>query len=417
MSSLKLTAVNKIYPSGVPAITDFNLEVDENEFVVVVGQEKSGKSTLIRLISGLDDTSSGTIQINGKDVTSLEPKARDVSVVFKGDTLFPSDTIFDNLAFGLKVRKAPQTLIEERVRVVSQILGISDLLYKKPKNLIASEKLKVAFGRALVREPQVFMFDEPLSGLDTKLRAEMLNIIINLQMRTKAPYIYATRNLQDALAIATRVVILREGFVQQVDTPANLYDYPANSYVAFYIGQPTINFIFNATLASAEDGKIVVRCDFGDIPVSDKIKARIENLEDYLDKDRKVILGLRPEDTQIVEEGGMFKATAIQNEYAGNAIYTECSAGRNIMKVKFKEVGANWSGDWDEGAPFKDHEIQVNTDTEHLYLFDGETRLTILAKDEGYQKTKHADADRMPKSFVEEREILKQLAPKAKKKK
>ncbi|MCD8307245.1 MAG: ABC transporter ATP-binding protein [Clostridia bacterium] len=417
MSSLKLTSVNKIYPSGVPALTDINLEVDDNEFIVVVGQEKSGKSTLIRLISGLDDTSSGTVEINGKDVTGLEPKARDVAVVFKGDTLFPGDTIFDNLAFGLKVRKAPQTLIEERVRVVAEILGITDLLYKKPKNLVSSEKLKVAFGRALVREPQLFMFDEPLSGLDSKLRADMLNIIINLQIRTKAPYIYATRNLQDALAIGTRLVILREGFIQQADTPANLYDYPANTYVAFYIGQPTINLIFNANLVSAEDGGVAVKCDFGSIPVSGKIKARIENLEEYLDKDRKVILGIRPEDTQIVEEGGFFTATAVQNSYAGNAIYTECTAGRSNLNVKFREVGENWSGDWDEGAPFKDHDFQVTTDTEHLYLFDGETRLTILAKDEGYEKTSHKDADRMPKSFIEEREILKQLAPQKKKKK
>ncbi len=417
MSSLKLTSVNKIFPSGVPALTDINLDMDDHEFLVVVGQEKSGKSTLIRVISGLDDTSSGTVQIDGKDVTGAEPKERDVSAVFRGDTLFPADTIYDNLAYGLKVRKAPSTLIDERVKVVAQILGITDLLYKKPKNLIAAEKLKVSIGRALVREPRLYLFDEPLNGLDPKLRADMLNIIINLQLRTKGSFIYVTKNLQDALAIGSRIMILREGFVQQIDTPANLYDYPANTYVAFYIGQPTINLIYEAKLVSTENGGVAVKCDFGCIPVSDKIKARIQNLKDYLDTGKQVVLGMRPEDTQIVEKDGFFKGTAGLNDYAGNAIYTECYAGRNLMKVKFKEVGEKWSGDWDDGAPVKDHEIQVITDTEHLYLFDGETRLTILARDEGYQQTKHADADRMPKSFVEEREILKQLAPQKKKKK
>ncbi|MCD8293867.1 MAG: ABC transporter ATP-binding protein [Clostridia bacterium] len=417
MSSLKLTSVNKIFPSGVPALTDINFEMDDHEFIVVVGQEKSGKSTLVRTICGLEDSSSGTIEMDGKDITGSEPKTRDMAVVFRGDSLFPGDTIFDNLGYGLKVRKAPQTLIEEKVKVVSQVLGITDLLYKKPKNLTAAEKLKVSMGRALVREPRIYLFDEPLNGLDSKLRADMLNLIINLQVRTKGSFIYATRNLQDALAIGTRLVVMREGFIQQIDTPANLYDYPANTYVAFYIGEPTMNLIFGAQLVSTEDGGVAVKGDFGSIPVSAKTKARIENLKDYLDKGRKVVLGIRPEDTQIVEEGGYFSGKVSENNYAGNAIYTEINAGRSVLLVKFKEVGTDWNGDITDGTPVKDHDVQVKADTDHLYLFDGETRLTILAKDEGYQKTSHKDADRMPKSYLEEREILKELAPKKKKKK
>ncbi len=420
MSSLKLASVNKIFPSGVPALTDINIEVDDKEFVVVCGAEKCGKSTLVRVISGLEDVSSGTIMLDDKDITETEPKNRDIAVIFRGDSLYPNMTIFDNLAYGLKVRKAPQTLIEERIRVVSEMLGISELLYKKPKNLNATEKQRVAIGRAIVREPRLYIFDEPLAGLDTKLRADILNLIINLQMRMQGSFIYATKNLQDALAIGTRLIILREGMLQQSDSPANLYDYPANTYVAFYIGSPTINLVYDAKLVS-KDGGVVVSSDLGDIPVSDRIKARIENIEDYLDTGKSVILGIRPEDTQVVAMdnagAGMVNLKVSSNDYIGTAIYTECTAKRTIVNVKFKEVGENFKGNVDDGSPVKDHDVAVNVDTDHLYLFDGTTRLTILARDEGYAKSSHADADFKPLPYEEERELLDSKKPKTKKKK
>ncbi|MDE6504931.1 MAG: ABC transporter ATP-binding protein, partial [Clostridia bacterium] len=254
MASLKIKGLNKAFPSGETALYDVNLEAADKEFLVFLGGDSSGKSTLLRIVAGLDDATSGTVEINGKDMTDVEPKNRDIAMVFKNNTLYPALNVFDNMAFGLRLRKAPEALVRERVKVAAEILGLNDCLYRKPKVLTAAAKQRVAIGRAIVREPKLYLFDEPLSGLDDKLRLDMLNVIINLQARLEGTFVYATKNLSEALTIGTRIVVLKDGFVQQIDTPANLYDYPANTYVAFLIGSPTVNFIKKVKIVSNGNG-------------------------------------------------------------------------------------------------------------------------------------------------------------------
>lgn len=399
MSSLKLTGVNKIYPSGAAALYDIHLETRDKEFVVIVGGEKSGKSSLLRVVAGLEEVSSGTISIDGKDVTETDPKDRDIAMVFRGNTLYPALNVFDNLAFGLRLRKAPQALIEQRVKAAANILGLNEVLYRKPKTLTAAAKQRVAIGRAIVREPKLYLFDEPLAGLDEKLRADMLNLIINLQARMEGTFVYATKNLSEALTIGTRIVVLKEGLLQQADTPANLYDYPANTYVAFYIGSPTINFIQDAVVVSDGEG-YALDCKCGRLPLNEKIAKRFTQIREYRESGKKVIVGIRPEDAAIAAEGGILTAVAGKSESDGGATYCECAAaGVTLVARTEKEVE-------------KGTEVSLSVDLSRLYLFDGETRLSLLARDEGYRKTDFPDADYLPLPYGEEREIVEKLKPK-----
>ena len=201
MASLKLSNLDKVFPSGERALYDVNLEVRDGEFLVILGGENSGKSTVLRLIAGLDTESDGKVFIDGKDVTDSDPKDRDIAMVFKSATIYPTMNVFDNLAYSLKMRKAPAALVNERVKVVSAVLGLDEVLYRKPKTLTSAQKQRVALGRAIVREPRVYLLDDPLSGLDDKLRRELLSVIINLQARMKATFVYATKNVNEAMKI------------------------------------------------------------------------------------------------------------------------------------------------------------------------------------------------------------------------
>ena len=357
MSVLKLNKVKKIYPSGTLALYGVDLETAKKEFLVILGGEASGKSTLMRIISGLEE-GEGQISINGKDVTEADVKERDVAFVFRNSPVMPNLTVFDNLAYGLKQRKAPQTVIDQRVKAAAQILGLSELLYKKPKTLTAAQRQCVAVGRAMVREPSLYLFDEPLAGLDEKLSSELLNLLINIQARMEGTFVYATKNVAEALTIGTRIAVIKNGFIQQIDTPANLYDYPANTYVAFLIGSPTINFYNNALLSKTDEGVFVGEGDFK-VKLSEKIIKRFENIDGYLNG-KKLIAGVRPED---MDKDG-------------------------------------------------------NANPERVYLFDAQTRLTLLKKDGGYTQTGFADASYSPLSFDEEEQIkLKHKPLNAQKKK
>lgn len=401
MSGLKLNGVNKLYPSGTLALYDANLETAEKEFIVVLGAEESGKSTLLRVIAGLEDVSEGEIFIGDRNVTEVEPKDRDIAMIFRNDTLYPALNVFDNMSFGLKMRKASPTIIEQRVKAAANILGLTEILYRKPKTLTAAQRQRVAIGRAIVREPKLYLLDEPLAGLDKNLKAELLNVIINLQARMEGTFIYATKNLSEALTIGTRIVVMKHGTIQQVDTPANLYDYPVNAYVAFYIGAPTINFINNAKIEKSDEGLFVVDGEFK-VKLPESVVARFENIEEYAGSGKNVIIGIRPEDVTVVNGKD---AVVVKTENDVDDYYAECEyAGHTLVAKCDKSTSAGACG--------------LEIDTNRLHVFDGETRLTLLSRDGGYQKTGFADADRKPLTFAEEEELKKTFkAKKAEKKK
>lgn len=400
MASLRLSGVNKVYPSGETGLYDINLEADDKEFLVVVGADGSGKSSLLRVVAGLEDATSGSVFIDDKDMVDVEPKNRDIAMVFQSSTLYPSLNVFDNMAFGLRLRKAPEALVQERVKAVSNILGMNDILYRKPKVLTAASKQRVAIGRAIVREPKIYLFDEPLSGLDDKLKGDMLNVIMNLQARLEGTFLYATKNVAEALTIGTRLVVLKDGFVQQIDTPANLYDYPANTYVAFYIGSPTISFIKKVKIAE-EDGKYFVTFADYKVGLPENIVSRFEKIAEYANTGKYVTLGIRPEDAEICADG-IFGGTADKTEdgYAEVDLTPEIS-----LTVQAKE-------DVQKG-----NKVSVKVDLTRLYIFDAASCLTLLTRDAGYAQTGRADADFVPLAYDEEVRIHESLKPNKQKKK
>lgn len=398
MASLNLNGVGKVYLSGANALHDVSLEAEDKEFIVVVGNEKCGKSTLLKIIAGLEEPTSGKVIIGGKDMTDVEPKDRDIAMVFRQDTLYPNLNVFDNMAFGLKLRKAPQAVVEQRVKAAANILGLTEVLYRKPKVLSAAARQRVAIGRAMVREPKLYLLDEPLAGIDENLRRDMLNVIINVQARMQGTFIYATKNLSEALTIGTRLVVLKNGLVQQIDTPANLYDYPANTYVAFYIGSPSINFLQNAKVKK-EGEEYYAEFVGGRLPLAQNVVARFEKIEEYVNSDKSIIIGIRPEDISTSAEG-MLTAKLGKTESDSGVTYAECDlSGQNLLVTH----GANAA----KGA-----DVKLAVDLSRLYIFDSDTRLTLLKRDGGYQSTAHKDADRVPLPYAEEQAVIEKLKPK-----
>ncbi len=389
MASLKLSNLDKVFPSGERALYDVNLEVRDGEFLVILGGENSGKSTVLRLIAGLDTESDGKVFIDGKDVTDSDPKDRDIAMVFKSATIYPTMNVFDNLAYSLKMRKAPAALVNERVKVVSAVLGLDEVLYRKPKTLTSAQKQRVALGRAIVREPRVYLLDDPLSGLDDKLRRELLSVIINLQARMKATFVYATKNVNEAMTMGTRIAVMKNGFLQQSDTPANLYDYPANEYVAFLVGAPTINFIRDAEIVAGKNGYLA-QFKGGEIALPESIVKRFENIAAYAGSGKRVTLGIRPEDAKSGD--GEIKGKVVKAESGAN--YAECEIAPDISFTfaADKEYAA--------GA-----EICLSLDKDRLHIFDAETRLTLLARDAGYAESDLPDTHFKPLGFVEEESI------------
>lgn len=392
MANLELKEVSKLYPSGTLALYKANLTLSDSEFIAVVGGEKSGKSTFLRLIAGLDDVTEGQIIVGGKDVTQIESRERDVAMIFQGNTLYPTLTVFDNMAYGLQLRKAPRALVEQRVKAASQILGLDDVLYRKPKILSVEQKQAVAFGRAIAREPKLYLFDDPIAGISQEVRAKLRSVLINLQMRVKGTFIYATKNVNEALTMATRIIVMREGFIQQIDTPANLYEYPANAFVAFTIGSPTINFI-NGKIV--KDGGVFVEAQGVRFALPENIVSRFTAVDEYAESGKAVILGVRPEDLGAGEKG-LFEAAVSAFQTIGGAGYAECD---------FKDLSLLIKAD----GLKKGEKANITADLTHAFIFDGETRLTLLERDEGYVKTQFADADFKPLAYEEEEEIKEKL--------
>ena len=243
MASLSLKNICKVYPNGFEAVKDFNLEVEDQEFIIFVGPSGCGKSTTLRMIAGLEEISSGEFYIDGKLMNDVEPKDRDIAMVFQNYALYPHMTVFDNMAFGLKLRKVPKDEIKRKVEEAAKILDLEKLLDRKPKALSGGQRQRVAMGRAIVRNPKVFLMDEPLSNLDAKLRVQMRSEIASLHNRLKATIIYVTHDQTEAMTLGTRIVVLKDGVIMQVDSPQKLYNEPNNLFVAGFIGSPQMNFI------------------------------------------------------------------------------------------------------------------------------------------------------------------------------
>ena len=243
MASVSFKHIYKRFPGGVTAVSDFCLEIKDKEFVILVGPSGCGKTTTLRMIAGLEEITEGELYIDNKRVNDVAPKDRDIAMVFQNYALYPHMSVFENMAFGLKLRKVRKEEIKRRVEEAARILDITHLLDRKPKALSGGQKQRVALGRAIVREPKVFLLDEPLSNLDAKLRASMRSELTKLHQKLQTTFIYVTHDQVEAMTMATRIVVMKDGIIQQVDTPQNLYDYPCNIFVAGFIGTPQMNFV------------------------------------------------------------------------------------------------------------------------------------------------------------------------------
>ena len=302
MSQVNLSEVCKIYPGekdgDVTAVRDFNLAVEEHEFVVFVGPSGCGKSTTLRMIAGLEEISSGEISIGGRVVNDVPPKDRDIAMVFQNYALYPHMSVFDNMAFGLKLRKLPRAEIRQRVREAAEILGIADLLERKPKALSGGQRQRVALGRAIVRQPRVFLFDEPLSNLDAKMRVQMRTEITKLHQRLQATMIYVTHDQVEAMTMGTRIVVMKDGVIQQADEPLHVYHHPANLFVAGFLGSPPMNFIQGRV--ETDSGRLLFREARGG-PIS----VALGHAPGYAClAGQEVTLGIRPEHCELVTGGG-----------------------------------------------------------------------------------------------------------------
>ena len=294
MASLSLKNVCKVYPNGFVAVKDFNLEIADQEFIIFVGPSGCGKSTTLRMIAGLEEISSGELWIGDKLVNDVEPKDRDIAMVFQNYALYPHMSVYDNMAFGLKLRKVPKAEIDQSVHEAAKILDIEHLLDRKPKALSGGQRQRVAMGRAIVRSPKVFLMDEPLSNLDAKLRVQMRVEISKLHKRLQTTIIYVTHDQTEAMTLGTRIVVLKDGIIQQVDTPQNLYNTPNNIFVAGFIGSPQMNLI-DATVA--QEGSQVTLKMSDDVIIklpAEKSKKLIDG--GYVGK--TVVVGIRPEDVK-----------------------------------------------------------------------------------------------------------------------
>ena len=291
MASLSLRNVCKVYPNGFVAVKDFNLEVEDKEFIIFVGPSGCGKTTTLRMIAGLEDISSGELWIGDKLVNDIEPKDRDIAMVFQNYALYPHMTVYDNMAFGLKLRKVPKAEIDKLVHEAAKVLDIEHLLDRKPKALSGGQRQRVAMGRAIVRSPKVFLMDEPLSNLDAKLRVQMRIEISKLHQRLETTIIYVTHDQTEAMTLGTRIVVLKDGVIQQVDTPHNLYNLPQNLFVAGFIGSPQMNLIDAKVSQNGSDVVLAFGENSIKVPEADAKK-----LVDGGYVGKTIVVGIRPED-------------------------------------------------------------------------------------------------------------------------
>ena len=331
MASVKLKNIYKRYPGGVTAVNDFNLDIEDKEFIILVGPSGCGKTTTLRMIAGLEEISEGELYIGDKLVNDVAPKDRDIAMVFQNYALYPHMSVYDNMAFGLKLRKVPKDQIDKLVHEAAKILDIEHLLDRKPKALSGGQRQRVAMGRAIVRNPKVFLMDEPLSNLDAKLRVQMRIEISKLHQRLQTTFIYVTHDQTEAMTLGTKIVVMKDGIIQQVDSPQNLYDKPQNLFVAGFMGSPQMNFI-ESTIVKQENGIYAEFCgNYVKVP-----EAKAKKLVDSGYVDKKVIMGIRPEDIHDEEmfisnyPDAVIEATVRVYELLGAEVFLYFTLDENI---------------------------------------------------------------------------------------
>lgn len=364
MAGLSLKKINKIYPNGFHAVKDFNLEIEDKEFVIFVGPSGCGKSTTLRMVAGLEEISTGELHIGDKLVNDVAPKDRDIAMVFQNYALYPHMTVYDNMAFGLKMRKVPKAEIKKKVEEAASVLGIEDLLKRKPKQLSGGQRQRVALGRAIVREPKVFLMDEPLSNLDAKLRVQMRTELSKLHQKLQTTIIYVTHDQTEAMTMGTRIVVMKDGIVQQVADPQTIYNHPSNMFVAGFIGSPQMNFLDGQLYE--EGGEVYFK--FGDNSLKiPKDKGDILRKQGEINKD--VVLGVRPEDIKNESsEAGFINSKVEVKEQLGSETYLYLEVGSNRMTARVKPTFNPGIG----------QSVKIYFDMNKIHIFDKTTEKAIF---------------------------------------
>ncbi|MCX7950484.1 MAG: sn-glycerol-3-phosphate ABC transporter ATP-binding protein UgpC [Clostridiales bacterium] len=369
MAKVVLKNIYKIYSGNVNAVKDVNLDIEDKEFIVLVGPSGCGKSTTLRMIAGLEEISSGELYIGDKLCNDVPPKDRDIAMVFQNYALYPPTTVYENMAFGLKLRNVPKDEIDKKVREAARILDIEHLLERKPKALSGGQRQRVALGRAIVREPKVFLMDEPLSNLDAKLRVQMRTEILKLHKRLNTTFIYVTHDQTEAMTMGTRIVVMKDGIVQQVDSPRRIYDHPSNMFVAGFIGSPQMNFIESKIVE--EGGNLFVVFGNTKLPIPQD-KAKTIKEKGYVGKE--VIFGIRPEhmddstDFINANKDSIIEAKVEVMEHMGSEtyLYLVCE-GKNIVARVEPTTKAKI-----------DENVKIAVDMNKMHVFDKETELAVL---------------------------------------
>ena len=368
MSEVTLKNIKKVYPNGFQAVKDFNLDVKDGEFVIFVGPSGCGKSTTMRMIAGLEDITDGDLIIDGNRVNDVEPKDRDIAMVFQNYALYPHMTVKENMEFPLKIRKMPQDEIDRRVAQAAKTLDLEKLLDRKPKALSGGQRQRVAMGRAIVRDPKVLLLDEPLSNLDAKLRGQMRVEISRLHERLGATMIYVTHDQTEAMTLGDRIVVMSDGEVQQIDTPQYLYDHPANKFVAGFIGSPQMNFLDG--IVTEKNGKVAVRVGDTDIAI-DPARGKVLKDGGYMGKE--VTIGVRPEDLYDTPEhlelykDSKAKAKVAVRENLGAEIYLYTDFNGAQLTARVDPESKTQVGD----------EVELSFNPAKIHVFDNETGKAI----------------------------------------
>ena len=372
MASVKLTNVKKVYGKDTVAVQDFNLDIADKEFIVFVGPSGCGKSTTLRMIAGLEDISGGTIEIDGVVVNDLQPRDRNIAMVFQNYALYPHLTVFENMAFSLRLKKVPQDEVFRRVTQAAEVLGITEYLTRKPRALSGGQRQRVAIGRAMVRDSKVFLMDEPLSNLDAKLRNQMRAEIILLREQLDTTFIYVTHDQTEAMTLADRIVIMKDGFIQQVGSPEEVFERPGNLFVAEFIGAPKMNII--RTQLVKENGKYFVT------PFGSKIEVDGKNGELLAEKDvpaGEILLGVRPEHIDLVKEASesTINGSILVNEMMGSELHLHVDVEGNKLVARTPTLELTHE---ERHAMKHGHQVHLSFPAEVMYFFDPETERNLI---------------------------------------